>query len=230
MHWINILKDLLKRYTTNPPTTNTIICALVWTSINRVRAQDNPSLKDANQLSRLATAVNARQRIGGTLSSESGTPFFGNAVFYALSIFPARELASSDETPVRELARICDDIGRAQSASTINSRHIAEVIQLIGHVDDPSSLFVGWDLFGSRDVTITSWADMGLYDVDFGEGLGRPDFVRLPYVNSADGVAIILPRKRGVEREMLEVMIMLRRDHLEELEKDAMWSTLISVT
>jgi hypothetical protein len=97
-------------------------------------------------------------------------------------------------------------------------------------VDDPRSLFVGWDLFGSRDVTITSWADMDLYNVDFGEGMGKPELLRLPYTDSADGVAIVLPRKRGVEREMIEVVIMLRRDHMEELEKDSMWNTLLSVT
>lgn len=140
-HWINILKHLMRKYTDNQLTTNTIICALIWTSITRVRAHHNPSLKDPNEMSRLATAVNALQHISSTLSS--GSLFFGNAVFYALSTFPARGLASSDETPVRKLAPICDHIVRSQSASTINSRHIAEVVQLIDRVGDPRSLFVG---------------------------------------------------------------------------------------
>lgn len=63
---------------------------------------------------------------------------------------------------------------------------------------------------------------MGLYDVCFGEGMGRSDLIRLPYINSADGVAIVLPRKRGVKREMLEVVIMLRTDHMEGLERNTM--------
>ena len=42
------------------------------------------------------------------------------------------------------------------------------------------------------------------------------------------GVALILPRQRTVPQEMLEVIIMLRFEHMEALEKDLMWQTLLS--
>lgn len=175
-------------------------------------------------MSRLATAVNARQRIGGAFSNSE---FLGNAVFYGLSALPAKALSSSSHINIKELVHVCEHVAKSQSVSVINTRHIGEVVQLMERVKDPRSLFVGWDLFGSRDLTITSWADMGLYDFDFGAGVGKPDFVRLPYME-ADGVAIVLPRKRNAQAEVLEVVIMLRRDHMEALEKNAMWNALFS--
>ncbi|KAJ8132512.1 hypothetical protein O1611_g1107 [Lasiodiplodia mahajangana] len=91
-------------------------------------------------------------------------------------------------------------------------------------MEDYRTVFVGWDLFGSRDLTITSWADLGLYNASFGEGLGKPEFVRIPS-SPADGVVIVLPRKRGegATSEVVEVMVMLRTDDMTVLEKDAAW-------
>ncbi|KAE8378268.1 transferase family-domain-containing protein [Aspergillus bertholletiae] len=224
MHWIDTLKELMCNDMSKAPSTNTVLCALIWATITRVRMQHNPSLGDG--ISRLGMAVNGRHRIGENFSGPE-SPFLGNAVVYSLSKFPAGALAASDETPVRSLAKICEHIAQSQSRSVINSRYIAEVYHLIDRMEDCRSLFVGWDLFGSRDLTITNWADLGLYEMDFGDLLGRPKFVRLPYME-ADGVALILPRQRSASQEVLEVMIMLRRDHMDALEKDPMWQALLS--
>lgn len=180
----------------------------------------NPSL--SKEPSRLAMAANGRQRLSTSFSTRS-LPYLGNAMLYSLSHLPAILLSTADMTPVRELAKICHNNGHAQSDSLINSRHIAAVHTLVNRVGY-QVLFVGWDLFGSRDLTITSWAGFDLYDADFGEALGRPAFVRLPDMQ-ADGVAIILPRRREHD-EVVEVMVMLRREHMESLEVDAMWQTL----
>lgn len=220
LHWINVLKELLQKYTQRRLTTNVILCALIWTSVTRVRAQRNPALKV--QTSRLVTAVNCRSRIMGDLNSVPGDQqYLGNVVLYAMTSFPAANLATADEDPIRSLATICDCISNSQSSSTINSRHIAETYRLVDSMEDYRSLYAGWDLFGSRDFTITSWADLDLYDLDFGPLLGKPEFVRLPYME-ADGVAIILPRRRSGPDEILQVMVMLRCDDMESLEGDGM--------
>ncbi|KAJ5481292.1 hypothetical protein N7475_000104 [Penicillium sp. IBT 31633x] len=224
MHWIEILKDLMRKYTSKALTTNSVICALIWTTVTRVRMQRTPSLK--GETSRLAMAVNGRQRIGKNFSPPE-SPYFGNTVLYSLSKFPAGTLSASDDAPVRSLAEICDHIAQSQSLSVIDSRHIAEVYRLIDCMEDYRSLFVGWDLFGSRDLTITNWADIDLYGTDFGDVLGRPKFVRMPRME-ADGVALILPRQRAVPQEVLEIMVMLRRDRMDALENDPMWQTLLS--
>ncbi|GLA52212.1 hypothetical protein AnigIFM63604_008847 [Aspergillus niger] len=206
-------------------TTNVILCALLWTSITRVRAQRNPDLR--RQTSRLVTAVNGRSRIPGNLQPMPGNQqYLGNVVLYALANFSCANLATADEDPVRSLAKICDRISESQSPATIDSRFIAETYRLVDSMEDYRSLFAGWDLFGSRDFTITSWAGLDLYGVDFGPLLGKPEFVRLPCME-VDGVAIVLPRRRNVCDERLEVMVMLRCDDMESLERDSMWQTLV---
>ncbi|OGM50586.1 hypothetical protein ABOM_000779 [Aspergillus bombycis] len=224
IHQINALKETLREYTSNAPTTNVLLCALIWATITRVRANRNPDL--ASETSRLVTAVNGRQRISKTFSVPEN-PYFGNAVLYSLTNLPVGTLTAPDENAMPSLAGICDRIFASQSPSKIGSRHIAEVYGLPDRMQDYRSLFVGWDLFGSRDLTITSWADLDIYAMDFGVMLGKPKFVRFPYME-ADGVAIILPRRRNLSEEMLEVMVMLRRDDMGSLENDNMWQTLVS--
>ncbi|PYH34004.1 uncharacterized protein BO87DRAFT_416188 [Aspergillus neoniger CBS 115656] len=189
IHWIDVLKELLHKYTQRRLTTNVILCALIWTSITRVRAQRNPTLRD--QTSRLVTAINGRSRITGNLNSVSGDQqYLGNVVLYAMASFPSANLATAERIQYAHWPRYA-------TVSQIRS----------------------WDLFGSRDFTITSWADLDLYNLDFGPLLGKPEFVKLPCIE-ADGVAIILPRRRTGSYEILEVMVMLRCDDMESLEGD----------
>lgn len=140
-HWIHIPRDLMQTQepTLSRPSTNTIISALIWTSITRVRMAHNPSL--SKKPSRLAMAVNGRQRLSTSFSTPS-SPYLGNAVLYSLSHLPATLLSTADMTPVRELAKICHHIGHAQSGSLINSRHIAAVHTLVNRVGY-QALFVG---------------------------------------------------------------------------------------
>lgn len=177
-------------------------------------------------MSRLVTAVNVRQRINEEFSVPEN-PDFGNTVLYSLAKLPVEALAASIEEDVHSLAKTCDYISQSQSPSIINSRRITEVCRLVDHTQDYRSLFGGWDLFGSRDLMITSWVGLNLYGMNFGAMLGRPKFVRLPYMK-ADGVAIFLPRQRAVSEEMLEIMVILRRDDMDFLENDGM-QTLVSV-
>ncbi|XHG04013.1 hypothetical protein AWENTII_007297 [Aspergillus wentii] len=65
LHWINSLKELLRKHISSPPSTNTILCALLWSTITRVRMASNPNTQGVQaQTTRLITAVNTRQRLG----------------------------------------------------------------------------------------------------------------------------------------------------------------------
>ncbi|KAL3429319.1 hypothetical protein BDV09DRAFT_190220 [Aspergillus tetrazonus] len=120
VHWVNILKGLLRKYVCAPPTANVVLCTLLWTTITRVRARRNPSL--------MSQKANYRS----------------------------------------------------------------------------------WDLFGSRDVVITSWADQ--------------DYTQLTLGPRLDGQRIVLPRRREkAEMEVLEVILMLRVDDMRALEDDSFW-------
>lgn len=213
---IDAIKKQLEGLVSTPPTTNTIISALIWSAVTRARAQRKSDLQ--GQSSRLAMAVNGRRRVGEEFSTTEN-PYFGNNILYSLAKTEVDNLNnSSDADFVQKLVKVCDAIAESQSPTKINSRHIAEIYTLAEKVDNYQMIFPGWDLFSSRDFTLTSWADLGLYELDFGPGLEKPEFVRAPH-SEADGVGLVMPRKRA-EDEVLEVIIMLRKDDMEALESN----------
>lgn len=226
---IEVIKQLVRSCTSTPPTTNTIICAFIWTAITRVRMRRRPVLS-LNDTTRLAMAVNGRKRMGQRFST-SENPYLGNIVLYSLAQLPMSMSRPADslqqQESVHNLAVVCDAISESISPTKINSRHIAEVYNILSKVQGHQALFIGWDPFSGQDLTITSWADLALYELDFGPGLGRPDYVRIPPA-AADGVCIVLPRKQGkttdFERNVIELMVMLRKDDMNALEQDANWT------
>lgn len=225
---VNEIKELLRGCMPVAPTTNTLVCALIWSAITRARVQRNPAL--ATETTRLVTAVNGRGRISATFSKEN--PYLGNVVLYSLAKIAVERLRTASlQESIHSLAEICNVITQSQSSNHIDSRYIAEVYSLADQMDDYKAIYPGWDLFNSRDLTITSWADLDLHETEFGPKLGRSEFIRLP-CTEADGVAIILPRKRatateGVSCEVIEVMIMLRSNDMAILEQDNIWKIRI---
>ena len=231
--------DEAKPATSQSLSTNTLVCALLWSAVTRARARRNQSLLD--NLSRLVMAVDGRRRITEPSFSRPGDPYLGNTVLYSLAKLPVKQLTGASFNLAPGLLHredkspgiICDAIAVSQSPSRISTRYIAEVFSLVNRVEDYRSVFPGWDLFGSRDLTITSWADLDFYDMDFGAGIGKAEYMRLPYME-ADGVCLILPRKRdramdGTERadQVVEVMVLLRRDDMEALDWDDTWKSFL---
>lgn len=200
------------------PTTNTLVCALIWSSITRARMQRCPVIGD--QISQLAMAVNGRRRVNIEFSKPEN-PYIGNVIIYSLAQHSIKDLSTPSD--LQSLARICDAIAISQSSARIDAHHIAEVFSLVDRVEDYRTIFPGWDLFNSRDLTITSWADLDLYALDFGAALGKPEFIRMPS-SQADGVGIVMPRKRNRD-EVLEIIIMLREDDLASLERCGGWES-----
>lgn len=105
----------------------------------------------------------------------------------------------NDTSDPRGLATVCDAIVQSQWPCKINVHHDGEVYNLLDRVEGYLSIFPGWDLLNSRDLTITSWAGLDLYALDFSTALGKPTFIRMHSAN-ADGVDIVLPRRRSMMR------------------------------
>lgn len=74
---IDTHKERLKGHVSTPPSTNTIVCALVWSSITRARAQRTAAPR--HESSRLAMAVDGRRRLSNKFSVAEN-PYLGNAV------------------------------------------------------------------------------------------------------------------------------------------------------
>ncbi|KAI1462578.1 transferase family-domain-containing protein [Annulohypoxylon moriforme] len=224
---LNAMKKELGSQSQAPPTTNTILCAALWTAITLARRQRDPP-SSAVGTSRLVTAVNGRPRLQWPNPS---TPFLGNLVLYSMAKASFEDLLACQNVSNQRLAKICDAVATSQSPSKIDSRHIAEVYSLVDRVENHKTVFPGWDLFNRRDLTITSWANLDLYDLNFGEELGKAEFVRVPY-SDADGVCLILPRKKAVGgdtgNEAIDVLVMLNRDDMNTLEQHQFWQSLVA--
>lgn len=173
-------------------------------------------------------AVNGRARIDPDFSSAKD-PYFNNVNLYALAELETDRLSASENVSTESLAHVCDAIAASNSADKINASHIAEVCSLVSRFDKFPALFPAWSISSGLDLAITSWANLGIYDMRFGDLLGHPEFVRVPYAK-LDSLAIVLPRKRAGVKEtsedVIEVMVMLRRDDLESLQRDEVWRKL----
>lgn len=172
-------------------------------------------------------AVNGRRRIDPNFSPLDN-PYLGNVILYASAQRSFDFLERAADSP-RELARICNTIAQSYGPAKINPQQIANVFELGRRSRDGGTIFPGWDLFNHKDLSITSWADLDLYQMDWGSDLGQPEFVRFP-TSAADGVCIVLPRRRGESRCgsqcVIEVVVMLKEEHMEALTADSLWQSL----
>lgn len=215
-------------------TVNNILGAALWLSITRVRLarmhRDGlPAVADSTT-SRLGFAVNARSRLGPAVSNKS---FLGNVTMLKVAEFPATKLASI--TANADLALMAPIISTITAgASTVTAAYVGEVMELADHLADFGDVGPGWNATHGLDLTYTSWANLGMYDCDFGPVLGgQPRFVRIPYMPFLDGMVLALPRHRPVDSldgktvEKIEVTVMMNERDMRAIEEDELlrsWS------
>ncbi len=228
---IDLVKEHVAEHMAAKPSTNTILTALLWSAVSRVREKRSPAL--ASETSELMTAVNGRRHlIKDSDRTEGQDVYLGNVVSNCLVRLPVIQVsAAHDEEDGRALAALCEVVSGSTRRARCSRRHFAEIYSLIDRVDDYRMIRQGWNWFGSRDFATSSWANFEIYSTDFGPQLGRPDRLRLRAVEG-DGNAIILPRRRRLTaddtpEEVLEVMLLLRQDDMEALGKDGLWSRFV---
>ncbi|KAK3297346.1 uncharacterized protein B0H64DRAFT_473474 [Chaetomium fimeti] len=247
-------------------TTNSVLCATLWSCITRVRRQrrgreppttTSPTSPAAaadgvEARSRLGFAINGRARLGaaGPLA-DPRRPFLGNVALHGLARVDVAELeratataaaagdgadgadgdatdgADGDATAsgMAALGRVVQAIGEA--VGRVTPGFAREVMDLIEQTPvDGGGLAFGWNSLHGMDVMVTSWANMDLYGVDFGEGVGRPCLVRVTQ-RETDGFVIVLPRQRGEEEEGIDVMVAMHVEDMAALEGDAVWTSYL---
>ena len=223
------LKSDLRTHATEPFSINTVLCAVIWSVFTVLRHRREPTLYPADRRPRLGMAVNGRPRISPDFSTPE-TPYPGNVNLYSLAQTPASTLVSAGANDAAALAKVCAAIAASNAPSKVNTRHVAECAALIDRLDDYRTLLPGWTVYNGPDLTVTSWANLGIADADFGTGLGVPEFVRVPYAR-ADSLCIVLPRRRkGVEEgnDVMEVVVMMREDDLAAIEREGLWMGLLA--
>ena len=122
------------------------------------------------------------------------------------------------EEPINELAETAKEIRAA--VNEVDDTYIRALVAKCGEVEDVGRCVKpSFSGLGGRDFAVTSWMGMGVYEYDWGKGLGMAEAVRLPKA-AFDGLAIILPRRRdgGVE-----VFVGAKVEDMERLRADERW-------
>lgn len=217
----------------NKLTVNSVLNAVIWSCITRIRLSRREQ-RPPTSVSRFSLAVDGRRRLGPAID-EPG-PYLGNVV-----------LISSVDLSLDVLAAACtnqDDCALAivietvaHSAARITTDHISGLLSALQQVQDSSDVGPGWLSPHRVNFMASSWANLPLYECDFGPALskngtgsGAPVFVRYPYAEYNDGNVVVLPRRRmppGVD-EAIEVYVMLAEDDLQALMVDEIFRGWLS--
>lgn len=182
-----------------------------------------PSLQNGNiSQSKLLIPVNIR----GKLQEPLHESYFGAAVDFASAALPLEELAFSDSKDVAALTRVAHKI--RQAICSVNESYVRQAIAL-SLVRDPNMdvrdlMASNMDRANGADMYITSWEKLGLYDVTFDMGLGRPDWVRKPWSRDP-GSCVIMPSNE--KEPYLEVLVQMTEADIERLLRDEVFMSYV---
>ena len=208
---------------------NSILSAVIWCNVTRIRLTRRPQ-QPPTPYSRFFQMVDGRRRLGPEID-EPG-PYLGNVVLTSAADVKPDVLAATGAFDHQQISLMTPIIRAIGSASTrVTKQYIGGFLEILQQVQDPSSLGVGCMSQHGIDFISSSWANLPLYECDFGSAFsqdcaaetnGKPAFVRYPYVDYADGNMIVLPRQRFPtgKGEIIEVYVMLAGDDLLALSED----------
>ena len=199
--------------------TNDALCALLWRHLSRARGFG--SLESSGQGTppvQFTLAVQGRQRLAPPLSEE----MLGNVV----TLCPASLDINTLTSPSSPLYNAASTLRKA--INNIDSAYLRGTIGMIDSISDLKDLELSVFDNPLRDLLVSSWSDLGLLQVDWGQGVGRPDYMRITQQPSTGGIggAGIFPRLLDGGLEVLigveaEAMKRLRAD--EEFLRYAEW-------
>jgi hypothetical protein len=200
-------------------TVNNILTAVIWAFITHIRATRKEGALTA-RTSTIDFSVSGRRLVGDSMLDP---PFLGNAIGYAQTKAHISELSflPSLDT-VDRLIAIIDDIANASAKLTATT--MESLVHLSDKNPDLSNITMSWLLNGPGDLHFISWAQVAIYELDFGPTLGRPGFMRSAFIR-LDGVVTFLPRRRSeAGNEEMDVSVLLREDDMERLSHELTWN------
>ncbi|KAI8627735.1 trichothecene 8-O-acetyltransferase [Xylariaceae sp. FL1651] len=257
-HKIERAKNILSReadLAEHSITTNSVLHAVIWSTITRLRlcrrAQRPPT-----SVSRCSLAVDGRSRLAPAISEDG--PYLGNVVLISsvdlsLEVLETAGRCASSASPC-SLAPVIKTI--ANATKRITKDHIAGLLSALQQVGDTSDVGPGWLSPHRINFMSSSWANLPLYECDFGPEFselgpagsgggdggdaareetetprGNPVFVRYPYAEYNDGNVVVLPRRRkpAGEEEAIEAYVMLAEDDLLALGEDDVFRSWLLV-
>ncbi|KAI0903226.1 hypothetical protein F4823DRAFT_629589 [Ustulina deusta] len=195
--------------------TNDAYTAHIWTSLMRARFSDEDkalSISDVNKgthrpLSSVYLAIDGRKLPGcGFVPSR-----INNAVYCCKVQLPLSTVLERDVLPTLAVA-IRQQIEAVKSNQDLinDANALAAAIPAVGRLT-----YVVTD-FLDRDLVTTSWTALPFYDLDFGPGLGKPQFFRIPR-GQYTGICCMLPQRPNGD---IEVIISAEENEMDRLLAD----------
>lgn len=186
--------------------TNDAFGALLWSSITKARGLASHHEKDANPpQSRLLFSINCRKLFDPPVPSS----YLGNVIIYGAADQPISILKNPSE-----LSTTASAIRRA--VNKVDHQHMQGLISLINSLATPADLQPNMNCFLGLDLAMTSWRDMGISALDWGQGIGKVERLRV-LATAFDGIILVLP---ALEDGGLEVFIGLEAEAMGRLVKD----------
>lgn len=194
--------------------TNDALCAFIWhhTSLAR-RLLSSPHSTSRPLM--FAMAVEGRRRLSPPLQPS----YLGNATFFCPITAPVSSVVSPSS-----LYALAFQFRTA--ITRFDNARMRDIIGLIDGMPVVSDLKVTCYDDPGRGLWMTSWADMGLYELEWGEGMGVPECVRIPELptegGTFPGAGAIFPR---LPDGGLEAILGLEVETMERSRADEAWGT-----
>ncbi|KAK4992561.1 hypothetical protein LTR66_006253 [Elasticomyces elasticus] len=194
--------------------TQDALAALIWLCVCRAQSPNLPN----DTTCTLNISVNGRSRMEPPLPAT----YLGVCVFGAVTQMKLHDLLSSEGDNESFAQRISSLAAQIRSSlNTVNVERIRSTVQWVLSQEDVRSVHTSVDsLVVGNYLYLTSWADLSLYNADFGDLLKKPTLVRL-LNQEADGLGVILPRRSDGS---LEITLRMFADSMERLENDSLWN------
>lgn len=185
--------------------TNDALSAFLWQRICKARMTSTGS----HQETRMVRILDCRQRVNPPIPRE----YIGNFVFATVATSPVRCVQDS-----RQFATIAKDLRRV--IHSVNDYTIRAFVSRIDEDSDKSAYDFDASLRGKCDLTISSWAEMGLNSIDFGF-LGMPDFARRPLMAPSESCVYLVDKTKHGD---IDAAMCLSKDDWVTLAKDDIWN------
>jgi trichothecene 3-O-acetyltransferase len=203
---LTALKSIAAKTITLPSggyiSTDDALTAFIWQSTIRARL---PRLSPTVE-STLARAVDPRRYVD---ISPTYAGIVQNMTYHT------EKLQNLVEEP---LGSVASKLRFAVDPKTSNLRHSTRAIATyLSRNPDKNTFSVTAAIDASRDIMLSSWANIDCYQLDFNLGLGKPEAVRRPQFDPCEGLMYLMPRKPDGE---IVVGICLRDEDIERLKVD----------
>lgn len=192
--------------------TNDAVSALIMHALTRARNLDPQNV--------LQTGAHFPVNIRSKFSAPIPESKLGNYVFCARAPVPTAQALS---TRPSALAATAAAIRKA--VTDLDSNRIHEILSWV-RAQPNNAMSIDWhySYYGDdeTDYGLVSWANMGLYDLDF--GFGKPEFVRVPGDVVFSDSCRIMPRLRDGGQE---IVMGLTAEEMRALENDELWGAWV---